>query len=244
MVETSPRFPRTLGLPPEYPHAIHVDAIDVLVESDAEPFVLPEPEPGEIDAAIAAHARRFIADGSTLQTGIGDDPVGDRRPARRRRGRRLRRALGDVHQRPHAAARVRQGHEPQGPVRRRLGRHVRRRLGRALRVAGGQQGRRLPPGRGRQLARPDRPQPDDGDHQRRDGGRHPRAGGRRHDRRQPVLRDRRSRGLHRRPGALALGSRPAVPAVDRRDRRRGAVADRALVRARARSSPPRAIRST
>ena len=74
MVETSPRFPRTLGLPPEYPHAIHVDAIDVLVESDAEPFVLPEPEPGEIDAAIAAHARRFIADGSTLQTGIGTIP--------------------------------------------------------------------------------------------------------------------------------------------------------------------------
>ncbi len=60
--------------PPEYPHAIHVDAIDVLVESDAEPFVLPEPEPGETDAAIAAHARRFIADGSTLQTGIGTIP--------------------------------------------------------------------------------------------------------------------------------------------------------------------------
>ena len=74
VVETSPRFPRTLGLAPEYPHAIHVDTIDVLVESDAEPFVLPEPEPGEIDAAIAVHARRFIADGSTLQTGIGTIP--------------------------------------------------------------------------------------------------------------------------------------------------------------------------
>ena len=42
--------------------------------SEAEPFALPEPEPGEVDAAIAEHARRFIADGSTLQTGIGTIP--------------------------------------------------------------------------------------------------------------------------------------------------------------------------
>ena len=74
VVETSPRFPRTHGLAPEYPHAIHVDSIDVLVSSEAEPFVLPEPEPGEVDAAIAEHARAFIADGSTLQTGIGTIP--------------------------------------------------------------------------------------------------------------------------------------------------------------------------
>ena len=46
IVEVSPRFPRTLGLPPEHRHAIHVDQIDVLVETDAEPFALPEPEPG------------------------------------------------------------------------------------------------------------------------------------------------------------------------------------------------------
>ena len=32
VVEASPRFPRTLGLPPEYRHALHVDQIDVLVE--------------------------------------------------------------------------------------------------------------------------------------------------------------------------------------------------------------------
>ncbi len=74
VVETSPNFPRTLGLPPEHRHAIHVDQIDVLVASEAEPFALPEPEPTEIDAAIAGQARRFIPDGATLQTGIGTIP--------------------------------------------------------------------------------------------------------------------------------------------------------------------------
>jgi acyl-CoA hydrolase len=74
VVETSPRFPRTLGLRPDYPHAIHMDDVDVLVATEAEPFPLPEPEPGDTDAAIAEHARSFIADGSTLQTGIGTIP--------------------------------------------------------------------------------------------------------------------------------------------------------------------------
>jgi acyl-CoA hydrolase len=74
VVEVSERFPRTLGLPPEHPHAIHVDAIDVLVQSDAEPFALPEPEPAATDAAIADNASRFIPDGATLQTGIGAIP--------------------------------------------------------------------------------------------------------------------------------------------------------------------------
>ena len=74
VVEVSERFPRTRGLAPDYPHALHLDEIDVLVASQSEPFALPEPEPGEIDAAIAEHARRFIEDGSTLQTGIGTIP--------------------------------------------------------------------------------------------------------------------------------------------------------------------------
>ncbi|MFL5870704.1 MAG: acetyl-CoA hydrolase/transferase family protein [Solirubrobacterales bacterium] len=74
VVEVSPRFPRTHGLPPEHRHAIHVDQIDVLVESDAVPFALPDPEPAETDAAIADNAARFIGDGATLQTGIGAIP--------------------------------------------------------------------------------------------------------------------------------------------------------------------------
>ncbi len=74
VVEVSPNFPRTRGLPPEHQHAIHVDEIDILVESEAQPFALPEPEPAATDESIAAHASRFIPDGSTLQTGIGTIP--------------------------------------------------------------------------------------------------------------------------------------------------------------------------
>jgi len=74
VVEGSSRFPRTRGMPPEHRHALHVDEIDILVESDAEPFALPEPEPGPVDEAIAGHARHYIPDGATLQTGIGGIP--------------------------------------------------------------------------------------------------------------------------------------------------------------------------
>ncbi len=74
IVEVSPKFPRTQGLPPDHRHAIHVDEIDVLVESDAAPFELPDAEPGPADEAIGEHARRFIPDGATLQTGIGAIP--------------------------------------------------------------------------------------------------------------------------------------------------------------------------
>jgi acyl-CoA hydrolase len=74
IAEVSPRFPRTWGLPPEHRHAIHLDEIDVLVESDASPLALPDPEPTDADRAIAEHARRFIPDGATLQTGIGSIP--------------------------------------------------------------------------------------------------------------------------------------------------------------------------
>jgi acyl-CoA hydrolase len=74
VMEASPNFPRTNGLPPEHPHAIHLDRIDVLITSDAAPFALPEAEPAATDAAIADNASRFIPDGATLQTGIGAIP--------------------------------------------------------------------------------------------------------------------------------------------------------------------------
>jgi acyl-CoA hydrolase len=74
IVEVSPNFPRTLGLPPEHRHALHLDQIDVLVESEAEPFALPPADPRETDEEIAEHAKRFIPDGATLQTGIGGIP--------------------------------------------------------------------------------------------------------------------------------------------------------------------------
>jgi acyl-CoA hydrolase len=74
VVEVSERFPPTFGLPPEHPHALHVDQIDVLVSSDAAPFPLQDPPPSAADRAIADNARAFIPDGATLQTGIGSVP--------------------------------------------------------------------------------------------------------------------------------------------------------------------------
>ena len=74
VVEASARFPHTIGLPPDYPHALHVDEIDVLIESEAAPLGLPDPPPTDADRAIAEHAARFIPDGATLQTGIGSIP--------------------------------------------------------------------------------------------------------------------------------------------------------------------------
>ncbi len=73
VVEVSERFPRTLGHG-DYRHALHVDEIDVLVRSEGAPLALPEVPPSAVDEAIAKHARRFIADGATLQTGIGTIP--------------------------------------------------------------------------------------------------------------------------------------------------------------------------
>ncbi len=73
LVEVSPRFPRTMGLA-EHHHRIHIDDIDVLVETDREPFVIGETAPSDDERAIAAHVTNFITDGCTLQTGIGGVP--------------------------------------------------------------------------------------------------------------------------------------------------------------------------
>ena len=45
-----------------------------MVESEHDPVALPDPEPSDIDRAIAQHARAFIREGATLQTGIGAVP--------------------------------------------------------------------------------------------------------------------------------------------------------------------------
>jgi acyl-CoA hydrolase len=74
VVEVSERYPRVRGLPPDHPHALDTDEIDLLVRGEDAPVALPEPEPTEIDEAIAGHARAFIPDGATLQTGIGSIP--------------------------------------------------------------------------------------------------------------------------------------------------------------------------
>src|SRR5918996_19434 len=75
VVEVSEHFPRTNGLPPEHRHALHLDRIDVLIESDKRPPEIPEPdEVGDVDRAIAENAAALIPDGATLQTGIGAVP--------------------------------------------------------------------------------------------------------------------------------------------------------------------------
>ena len=74
VVEASTAFPRTMGLPPEHPHRIHVDQADVLIETDAAPLAMPPAEPGDVDRAIAEHAAAFISSGCTVQTGIGAIP--------------------------------------------------------------------------------------------------------------------------------------------------------------------------
>jgi acyl-CoA hydrolase len=74
VIEINPNVPRTSGLPPEHPHAIHVDQVDILVESDAPVFEIAEQPATEVERAIASVASRFIPDGATLQTGIGGIP--------------------------------------------------------------------------------------------------------------------------------------------------------------------------
>ncbi|HEX4127684.1 MAG TPA: acetyl-CoA hydrolase/transferase C-terminal domain-containing protein [Acidimicrobiales bacterium] len=74
IVEVSPHFPRTKSLPPDYDNTIPLDVIDVLVESDGQPFALTDPPTDEVDEAIARHALAYVRDGSTLQTGIGAIP--------------------------------------------------------------------------------------------------------------------------------------------------------------------------
>ena len=74
IVEVNPKLPRTWGLPPEHPHALMADEVDVVVESDRDVVALPEVEPSEVERRIAEHARAFVRDGCTLQTGIGGVP--------------------------------------------------------------------------------------------------------------------------------------------------------------------------
>lgn len=74
IIEYSDAFPRTYGLPPKYPHSLHIDDVDVAFESDGRPVDLADAEGTEIDREIAQLATTFIPDGATLQTGIGAIP--------------------------------------------------------------------------------------------------------------------------------------------------------------------------
>jgi acyl-CoA hydrolase len=73
VAEASPRFPRTFGTP-EFPHRVHVDQVDYVVETDREPYILATADPTPTETAIAEHVRPFIRSGATLQSGIGGIP--------------------------------------------------------------------------------------------------------------------------------------------------------------------------
>jgi acyl-CoA hydrolase len=74
IVEANAQYPRTMGLPPEHSHALHVEEVDVIVPGDRPPYVLEDPPATDVEHAIAACARSFITDGCTLQSGIGGVP--------------------------------------------------------------------------------------------------------------------------------------------------------------------------
>jgi acyl-CoA hydrolase len=74
IAEIVPGAPRTLGLPPQYPHRLHVDDVDVVIEGDRQMFVLPDAVPTPEERRIAEYAVRFVHDRCTLQTGIGGIP--------------------------------------------------------------------------------------------------------------------------------------------------------------------------
>ena len=74
IVEANQQLPRARGLPPEYPHSLALEDVDVLIEADYLPFSLPDPEPTPEERTIADRACSFIPSGATLQTGIGAIP--------------------------------------------------------------------------------------------------------------------------------------------------------------------------
>jgi len=74
LVEVNEHYPRTLGLPPQHPHAVHVDEATAVIAGDRPPIALADAEPTEVERAIAELAAQHIVDGATLQTGIGGVP--------------------------------------------------------------------------------------------------------------------------------------------------------------------------
>jgi len=74
VVEANAQLPRTAGLPPDHPHSVSLDEIDLLIESDLPPRAVDDPPPGDVERAIAESVSHYVAAGATLQTGIGSIP--------------------------------------------------------------------------------------------------------------------------------------------------------------------------
>ena len=71
IVEVSTRLPYVFG----EDNGVHISEVDYIIEGDNEPPPeLPNPEPTEIDRAVARRIAAEIEDGSCLQIGIGGMP--------------------------------------------------------------------------------------------------------------------------------------------------------------------------
>ena len=235
VVEVSDAYPRTFGLGEHHRHALHVDEIDVLVRSTDAPLALPggEAPPTDVDKAIARHAVDFVPSGATLQTGIGSIPNQIATLLAEGDGGDYglhSEMFTDGCMQLHRAGKV--TNEGKGQYD---GVSVTTFAFGSTELYAwldGNDDRRVPAGRDRQLAGCDRRQQRHGLDQRRARDRHPRPGRRRHDLRRPVQRDRRRRGLRGRRRAGAVGPLADLPALDVREGRQTAVADRAVVRPR------------
>ena len=74
IAEINPGLPATQGWAPEYPHALTLDEVDIVIERESPLPILPDPQPGPTEQAIAEAVQRYVPDGATLQTGIGAIP--------------------------------------------------------------------------------------------------------------------------------------------------------------------------
>jgi acyl-CoA hydrolase/GNAT superfamily N-acetyltransferase len=69
LVEVNPRMPRTHG-----DSFVHVSRLDRLIPVDTPLLEHAAEAPGEVELAIGRHVAGLVADGATLQTGIGKIP--------------------------------------------------------------------------------------------------------------------------------------------------------------------------
>lgn len=74
IAEVNPHLPRTHGLPPEHPHVLRTEEVDVITKGERPVIALPDIPADAAEQRIAAFALEFIPEGATLQTGIGGVP--------------------------------------------------------------------------------------------------------------------------------------------------------------------------
>jgi 4-hydroxybutyrate CoA-transferase len=70
IAQLNPEMPRTLG-----ESFVHVDDIDIGVEVDVPPYVVPPGAIGDVERLIGGYVADLIPDGATLQLGIGAVPA-------------------------------------------------------------------------------------------------------------------------------------------------------------------------